>query len=192
VLDGGHIVEGGKPAELSEAPKQEVTRRLVSARYPPPVRHPPRETVETPTEATAPDEQSVAAARVVAAVAATVAMPTVEVPEVAEPDAKDETAELLHGLSAQIVIAPVVLADPVPMAMPPEGVAASAAGDPPPAPGELGAVSELLLEAGLEEAAASSDDRADEAGEGGESEIAVAGLIDAAGGADTPDGEAGR
>ncbi len=38
VLDGGHIVEGGKPGELVEAPKQEVTRRLVSARYPPPGR----------------------------------------------------------------------------------------------------------------------------------------------------------
>ncbi len=38
VLEAGHIVEGGKPAELSEGPKQEITRRLVSGRYPPPFR----------------------------------------------------------------------------------------------------------------------------------------------------------
>ena len=39
VLEAGHIVEGGKPGELSDAPQQEITRRLVSMRYPPPVRH---------------------------------------------------------------------------------------------------------------------------------------------------------
>jgi ABC-type glutathione transport system ATPase component len=39
VLEAGHIVEGGKPGELSDAPKHEITRRLVSMRYPPPVRH---------------------------------------------------------------------------------------------------------------------------------------------------------
>ena len=39
VLEAGHIVEGGKPGELLDAPKHEMTRRLVSMRYPPPVRH---------------------------------------------------------------------------------------------------------------------------------------------------------
>jgi len=34
VLEGGHFVEGGKPAELAEAPKEGLTRRLVSVRYP--------------------------------------------------------------------------------------------------------------------------------------------------------------
>ncbi len=38
VLEGGHIVEGGKPSELADAPKHETTRRLVSVRYPPPFR----------------------------------------------------------------------------------------------------------------------------------------------------------
>jgi len=39
VLDGGHIIEGAKPGELTDAPKQEITRRLVSSRYPPAPRH---------------------------------------------------------------------------------------------------------------------------------------------------------
>lgn len=36
VFDQGRIIEGGKPAELAGAPQHELTRRLVSSRYPSP------------------------------------------------------------------------------------------------------------------------------------------------------------
>jgi ABC-type glutathione transport system ATPase component len=54
VLDGGHIVEVGKPAELADAPKQEVTRRLVSPRYPPELRHVDERVLNSPQPAPLP------------------------------------------------------------------------------------------------------------------------------------------
>jgi len=171
VLEAGHIVEGGKPGELSEAPKQEITRRLVSARYPGPVRHEAPKVVDEPVAAVSEIEPArtlsgdamatVEAAAVdmvvdVAAPSTSFAGPSPPLrgggsPSPSEPQ---EQPEAVPGLSTEIVIAPVVLPDPA-------------------------------------EPAAPSGDGADEAAEGGETEGAVGGLVDAAGSADTPDDKAG-
>ena len=139
VIDDGHIIEGGKPAELGEAPGHEVTKRLVSLRYPGPAKM--EATPEAPAEAAA-----------VAPEPAPAAEPTPE----PEPDP-------VPTLSAEIVIAPVVLPDP-PLVAPAEP-------QPPPPP---------------------SGDGADEAAESGKAEHAADGLADTAGGPDAADDKASR
>ena len=176
VLEGGHFVEGGKPAELAEAPKQELTRRLVSVRYPgrfvaPVVVEPVAEVVPvaSPSDppSTAPDAGPVAvdapstafggpfehsSQGLLASNSSTGAIrpagqleappplrgggPTQ--PSVAEqgsttggPDIDAEAAPEapVHGLSATVVIAPVVLPEPVAVIVA-EAVAPTAAAEP--------------------------------------------------------------
>ncbi len=276
VLEAGHIVEGGKPGELSDAPQQEITRRLVSMRYPPPVRH-----ADEPVKAL--DEQAglavvVAAAALTAVeqltagaaraepvpgadqVAATVlvdaeavvaapstiladgptpplhgggpptdsvaepepalisepaARPDAEPAQVAAPAPEPELIpepepEPTHNLSATIVIAPVVLAEPEvpapaePVATPEpqpllaeivEDVAAAstaAADEPAPLPPEGSEVQtppEPEVQSSAEPIAPPSGDGADEAAEGGKAQAAVDGTVDAAGSIDAPDGK---
>lgn len=170
VIEAGHIVEGGKPGELAEAPKQEVTRRLVSSRYPGPAKLEPEaekpsaapamepepapvpEPTPEPVKAEASQEQVPAAPEQQAPPAEPVPGPMWE----PEPDP-------VSSLSAEIVIAPVVLPDP-PLVTPAEP-------QPPPEP---------------------SADSADEAAETGKAEEAADGLVGTAGSADAPDGEPSR
>ena len=193
VLENGHIVEGGKPSELSDTPKQEITRRLVSIRYPSPVR-PADERPKTP------DEQVVAPVPVEPVLAAEAVQMSADeltldespvdqapapspepVPELVRVDAPSTSfagppppprgggsppaPEPVPSLSAEIIIAPVVLPDPPP--------ATPVAPEPAPAPSPSG-------------------DGADEAAEGGEAQAVADGLVDAAGGADATDSETGR
>jgi ABC-type glutathione transport system ATPase component len=294
VLEAGHIVEGGKPSELLEAPKQEITRRLVSGRYPPPSRPEDEQPQVADERPIAADEQAVAAVAVAVVVAAGpvvaipesepeavaageapaemvsvagdaeagVAAPSTTLPggpppplhgggpptgSVAEPSpeplpepagkpeaesvpmaevdaapAPEQAAEPepTHGLSATIVIAPVVLADPVvefkPVAveaeipLPPEQVpphpavaevvevseipSTAAVDHPAPPPPEGAEVPSLEHEPqpSAEPVIPPSGDGADEAAEGGEAQGAVGGRVDTAGSPDAPDGEAGR
>jgi ABC-type glutathione transport system ATPase component len=196
VLEAGHIVEGGKPAELGEAPKQEITRRLVSVRYPVPMKPEP-----VAAERTAPPAPEEPAPEVVAEPA--------DAPVEAPPELQP-----VHGLSATVVIAPVVLteaasvpaaegevapvapAEPVrefqPVAEPlPEPPAA----DPGPAPAEpspepVEAPAEVVAEP--PPAPAPSVEGADKAAETGENEAAIDRPVDASGGADAPDDEPAR
>jgi len=299
VLDNGQIVEGGKPSEMLEAPKQEITRRLVSGRYPGPAKLEPvvaavvLVVAAEPAMAAAPDEPAATESVQLTAVEPSQtpvnlpAAPVLEPPEVegpvgvaapstasggpppplhgggptspsaAQPPA-EETArpvtevdeapvvmtpesatplaepEPVHSLSAQIVIAPVVLPEPVVGAgpvmevaeavvvMPPEPARHS---EPIPAP-ELVPVESGAVDAAVEatptplepvagpepeqlaiesaqpetpvsepapapEPAAPSDHSADEAAEGGEVEVAVDGVVDAAGGAEAADNKVG-
>jgi ABC-type glutathione transport system ATPase component len=240
VLEAGHIVEGGKPAELSEAPKQEITRRLVSLRYPGPAKFEPVAMAVVEPVAVA---EPVAEAAIppsepepVPAVADTVPVeapatalggpppslggggpPEDPVPEAPEPAASlpvlatpEPEPEPVHTLSAEIVIAPIVLPDPEPVApAPPPEMAAEPAPAPeplaPPPESEAAyapapAVALTQPEAAqppepqpaAEPVPVPSGDGADEAAEGGEAEGAVGGLVDTAGSPDAPDGEAGR
>lgn len=104
VLEAGHIVEGGKPGEVLEAPKQEITRRLVSGRYPGPAKLEPVVVAAIVEQATAPvpPPEDIAALE-----SQTVVLPAPE-PVTPEPE-----PEPVHNLSPTIVIAPVVLAEPV-------------------------------------------------------------------------------
>jgi ABC-type glutathione transport system ATPase component len=296
VLEAGHIVEGGKPSELLEAPNQEITRRLVSGRYPPPFRPEDEQPDVTDERPVAADEQAatVEAAAVAVAVVpvvtpesepeavgpveataevvsvagdakAGVAAPSTALPggpppplhggesptdSVAEPSPEpsaepvgESEAESIrvtdvestpvlasepapepeptHGLSATIIIAPVVLADPVVEVRPvavdaeislppepmleaqpavaeaveePEAPLTAAVDDPAPPPPDGAEVPLMEPEPqpSAEPVIPPSGDGADEAAEGGEAQGAVGGRVDTAGSADAPDGEAGR
>lgn len=227
VLEAGHIVEGGKPGELSDAPQQEITRRLVSMRYPPPVRH-----ADEPLKAV--DEQVVVAVVVAAEqltavehLAAGAAEAEAEPALVSEPAAKPDPEparvaapapepalipepepEPTHSLSATIVIAPVVLAEPeVPLPAEPvttleprplvaeivEDVAApstATADDPAPSPpegSEVPSPPEPEVQSSAGPITPPSDDGADEAAEAGEVQAAIDGTVDAAGSIDATD-----
>ena len=69
VLDAGHIVEGGKPGELAEAPKHAATQRLVARRYPEPY-VPPVAVEAVVVEPVAPPEVDVAAAEAIETITA--------------------------------------------------------------------------------------------------------------------------
>lgn len=315
VLDGGQIVEGGKSSELGDAPKHEMTRRLVSLRYPRPAKLEPVVAVEPvvvnendpgqrpvdlapaqvepsggaepvpvvapsttlpggpppppvpevvatePAQVTA-NQPSLNEAPVDLSSAPTLEQTAVEGPaDVAapstapgEPQSEEQAVvvatpepEPVHNLSAAIVIAPVVLAEPlvvpaqssveevliapiVGLSPVTEVAEAPVVADPEPArhsepipapeavpveaePSEV-AVETNPVEPVVEpepvpvayetpelppsepppalEPVAPSDDGADEAAEGGEVEVVVDGVVDAAGGAEAPDGKVGR
>ena len=114
VLEAGHIVEGGKPGEVLEAPKQEITRRLMSGRYPGPAK------LEPVVVATAVVEQPAAPAQAPETAVADVVSSESQavVPPAPTQTAAEPEPEPVHNLSATIVIAPVVLAEPVALAEP--------------------------------------------------------------------------
>jgi ABC-type glutathione transport system ATPase component len=135
VLEAGHIVEGGKAAELSEAPKQEITRRLVAGRYPGPVVFEAvvgvatavRVETTTPTEPVVVPTEAVAAAVEPVAPAEPVAMP-------AEAVAPVEPAVVAAVTETVAEVSPVVaeqgsVADPVDVVAPSTSLPA---GPPPP------------------------------------------------------------
>lgn len=228
VLEAGHIVEGGKPGELIEAQKQEITRRLVSGRYPPPFRPADEPAVAVDKSVAVAAEQVTAEVDVPAAVEAEadVAAPSTSFADPPPPlrgggpptDSTPEPEpipEPVHNLSATIVIAPVVLADPMvevkpvavdaagpeptePVSVPePQPVAAEAteevvAAVDNPAPLQPAVPTEPEPQPSAEPVIPSSGDGADKAAEGGEAQGAVDGRVDAAGSADAPDSEAGR
>lgn len=245
VLEAGHIVEGGKPAELGEAPKHEITRRLVSVRYPGPVRH-------ADERVAAQDEQVVVAAEQPAAVVAE-PVPEAETATIEPPAASalveaeaalaapstiladgpppplhgggppsdsapapepelipEPEPEPTHGLSATIVIAPVVMAkpevppplEPAAMSEPQPSVAetvedvakpstATADGPAPSFPegSEVPSPPEPELQSSAEPVTPPSVDRPDEATEAGKVQDAVDGAVDTAGSIDAADGK---
>lgn len=195
VIEAGHIVEGGKPGELADAPKQEITRRLVSLRYPGPARFEAPPSVQPEPEPVRPTEETPPgpAATEPISSAAPIDQPSPQrEPGPAEerpapvlaPDAEssrptpppEPVPEPVNTLSAEIVIAPLVLPDPLPVA-PDAAATATPPVEPKPA-------TELSPER--------SADGADEAAEARKAKDAADGLVDAAGSANAADGEAGR
>ena len=97
VLEAGHIVEGGKPGELAEAPKHTATLRLVARRYPEPYVAPVAVEVVVVEPVVVPEVELAAAEAIETITAAAPPEPVAEAPVVPEPEAPPVAPASVEG-----------------------------------------------------------------------------------------------